>query len=41
MGVMTSANTAGVDKDHSTQVLNKELQDKGFLSCNLFRMFIE
>ena len=31
MGVMTSANTAGVDKDVATRALNAELQDKGFL----------
>jgi len=30
MGVMTGT-SVGVDKEHSTQVLNKELQDKGFL----------
>ena len=31
MGVMTGANTAGADKEHGTQLLNSELQDKGFL----------
>ena len=31
MGVMTGANTAGVDKEVATQALNAELQDKGFL----------
>lgn len=31
MGVMTGANTAGVDKEVVTQALNAELQDKGFL----------
>jgi len=31
MGVMTGANTAGVDRDVATQDLNRELQDKGFL----------
>ena len=31
MGVMTGANTAGADKEHGTQLLNAELQDKGFL----------
>jgi len=31
MGVMTSANTAGVDKDVATRALNAELQDKGVL----------
>jgi len=30
MGVMTGTQV-GVDKEHSTQALNKELQDKGFL----------
>lgn len=29
MGVMTGANTAGVDKEVVTQALNAELQDKG------------
>jgi len=31
MGVMTSANTAGADREVATQALNRELQDKGFL----------
>jgi NADH-quinone oxidoreductase subunit B len=31
MGVMTSANTAGVDRENVTTALNRELQDKGFL----------
>ena len=31
MGVMTGANTAGVDREVATQSLNAELQDKGFL----------
>ena len=31
MGVMAGANTAGVDREASTQELNRELQDKGFL----------
>ena len=31
MGVMTSANTAGADREVATQTLNRELQDKGFL----------
>ena len=31
MGVMTSANTAGADREVATQALNSELQDKGFL----------
>ncbi|MBR3371791.1 MAG: NADH-quinone oxidoreductase subunit B, partial [Rhodobacteraceae bacterium] len=31
MGVMTGANTAGADREVATQVLNRELQDKGFL----------
>ncbi len=30
MGVSTTANTAGVDKDVATRALNNELQDKGF-----------
>ena len=34
MGVMTGANTAGVDKEVVTQALNSELQDKGFLLTN-------
>ncbi len=31
MVVATGANTAGVDREVSTQELNRELQDKGFL----------
>jgi NADH-quinone oxidoreductase subunit B len=31
MGVMTGANTAGIDNEVATQALNAELQDKGFL----------
>ena len=31
MGVMTGANSAGVDKEMVTQAINAELQDKGFL----------
>ena len=31
MGVMTGANTAGIDKEVATRALNAELQDKGFL----------
>ncbi|NVL01858.1 MAG: NADH-quinone oxidoreductase subunit B, partial [Ruegeria pomeroyi] len=27
---MTGLNTAGGDREHATQVLNAELQDKGF-----------
>jgi len=30
-GIQTGLNTAGVDKETSTQALNAELQDKGFL----------
>jgi NADH-quinone oxidoreductase subunit B len=30
-GIQTGLNTAGVDKETSTQTLNAELQDKGFL----------
>ncbi|MEM7711090.1 MAG: NADH-quinone oxidoreductase subunit B, partial [Pseudomonadota bacterium] len=31
MGVQTGVNTAAGDKEHATQLLNRELQDKGFL----------
>ena len=31
MGVSTSANTAGADKEVATSELNRQLQDKGFL----------
>lgn len=31
MGVSTAAYDAGPDKEHATQLLNNELQDKGFL----------
>ena len=31
MGVVTSSNTAGADKEVATTALNRELQDKGFL----------
>ncbi|MEM8851930.1 MAG: NADH-quinone oxidoreductase subunit B, partial [Pseudomonadota bacterium] len=31
MGEQTGLNTAGGDKEHATQLLNRELQDKGFL----------
>jgi len=31
MGVSTSANTAGADLEHGTQLLSDELADKGFL----------
>jgi len=31
MGVSTSLNTAGANKELATSALNRELQDKGFL----------
>jgi len=31
MGVITGANSAGVDKEVVTRAINAELQDKGFL----------
>lgn len=31
MGVVTSPNTAGADREVATRALNNELQDKGFL----------